>query len=224
MRELDQEATPLENYLHHLFPHEPTVLFGKARAAAQTIGKAAISLSPAEARLMSTLIASHKCERFVEIGTLTGASALWILEGLASGGVLWTLEKDPTHAQLAQTIFAEWSVLSPGKAVHLVEGDAQQTLQSIQSHGPFDGIFIDGNKSAYGAYLDWVETHLKKGALILADNIFLGGSVLTGNKAQFSKKQISVMKEFNERLADPKRYQSAIVPTGEGLFMAIKLF
>jgi predicted O-methyltransferase YrrM len=225
MRELDQDSTPLENYLHHLFPNEPTELFFEARSIAHSLGKAAISLSPSEGRMVSTLVSSHQCKKFVEIGTLTGVSALWIAQGLDAGGELWTLEKDPKHSQLAQGIFDQWSLKeNSDRKIHLVTGDAKETLNSIKPQGPFDGILIDGNKSAYGAYLDWAESNLKKGALILADNIFLGGAVLTGNKAQFSKKQITVMKEFNLRLADPTRYRSTVLPTGEGLFMALKLF
>jgi predicted O-methyltransferase YrrM len=224
MREITQDASPLESYLFHLYPYEPDENFARARDACRQLGKAAISLSHNEARLMSTLIRAHGCQRFVEIGTLTGASALWILHGMRAGGELWTCEKDEEHAQAAKEVFEHWGIQNPEKTVHLVEGDARETLKSIAADGPFDGIFIDGNKAAYGDYLDWAEQNLEKGALILADNIFLGGAVFTGNTAQFSRKQIEVMRSFNQRLADSQRYYSAVVPTGEGLFMAIKLF
>lgn len=224
MRDVHADASPLESYLFHLFPSEPTELFPEARQASQDLNKAAISLSHNEARLMATMIRSHGCRKFVEIGTLTGASALWILQGLEEGGTLWTLEKDVKHAQAAREIFTKFNSGSTGRQVHLVEGDARETLQSLAAEGPFDGIFIDGNKAAYVDYLNWAEDHLRKGALILADNIFLGGAVFTGNQAQFSKKQIEIMRNFNERLADSQKYFSAIVPTGEGLFAAIKLF
>jgi len=224
MRDLTQSLRPQETYLYHLFPNEPNDLFYQARMAAQELGKAAISLSPSEARLMATLIHSHHCKKFVEIGTLSGTSALWILHGLASGGELWTFEKDLDHVKMAKDIFKKFQKQDADKKVHLIEGDAQETLKTINADGPFDGIFIDGNKSAYGAYLDWAEAHLKKGALILADNVFLGGAVVTGNTATFSKKQVEGMKAFNERLANPEKYFSSIIPTGEGLYMAIKLF
>lgn len=224
MRDLTQNLTPQQSYLHHLFPTEPIPLIQEARAASVSLGKAPISLSPSEARLMSTLIASHQCRKFVEIGTLTGASALWILHGLLPEGELWTFEKDLDHAQLAKNIFLQYEQRETSKKVHLIEGDARVTLPLIEQHGPFDGIFIDGNKSAYQSYLDWAEKNLRPGGLILADNVFLGGSVFTGNAAQFSKKQIEEMKAFNERLADPAKYVSSIIPTGEGLFFAIKLF
>lgn len=224
MRDLSQDSSPLENYLHMLYPTEPNALFEEAREASRELGKAPISLSPHEARLMSTLIQMQGCKKFVEIGTLTGLSALWILQGLSEGGELWTLEKDERHAKAARLIFEKYSEKNKDKKIHLIEGDAQKTLASLSQQGPFDGVFIDGNKSAYETYLDWAEKNVKKGGLILADNVFLGGAVLTGNKATFSKKQIDVMKSFNERLADPKRYKGCIVPTGEGLFVAIKLF
>lgn len=217
MRDLTQDQSPQETYLLNLFPQEPSELFEKAREESVRLNKAAISLSPGEARLMATLIQSHGCKKFVEIGTLTGASALWILHGMGTKGRLWTFEKDPEHAKAARKILKSF------KNADVVEGDAEETLPSIEEEGPFDGIFIDGNKSAYGSYLDWAEKNLKKGALILADNVFLGGGVFTGNAAKFSKKQIEIMRDFNRRLADPEKYQSAIVPTGEGLFVAIKL-
>jgi predicted O-methyltransferase YrrM len=207
-----------------LFPNEPHALFEEAREASRELGKAGISLSPHEARLMSVLIHMHKCQKFVEIGTLTGLSALWILQGLQPGGELWTLEKDEKHIKIANQVFEKYRKGDTDKKVNLLEGDAQVTFASLEGHGPFDGIFIDGNKSAYGVYLDWAEKNLRKGGLIIADNVFLGGAVLTGNKATFSKKQIEVMKAFNERLADPKLYLSSVIPTSEGLFVALKLF
>lgn len=224
MRDLTHQLTPQETYLHHLYPAEPTDLFHQARRAAQELGKSAISLSPSEARLMATLIRSHGCKKFIEIGTLSGTSALWILSGLASGGELWTFEKDRDHAKMAKDIFRQFHEKETDRQVRLVEGDARETLKTVSADGPFDGIFIDGNKSAYGDYLDWAEANLRKGALVLADNVFLGGAVFTGNTATFSKKQIEVMKAFNERLANSEKYFSSVIPTGEGLFVAVKLF
>lgn len=222
MRNLTPDLSPQESYLHQLYPQEPSPLFETARLAAFALNKAAISLSPTEARLLSTLISSHSCKKFVEIGTLTGTSALWILHGLHKEGTLWTFEKDAVHAKAAKEILKEYQRHQGSQKIHVIEGDAALKLSSIEGEGLFDGIFIDGNKSAYGLYLDWAEKNLKKGALIIADNIFLGGAVFTGNTAGFSKKQIEIMREFNRRLADPEKYQSAIVPTVEGLFVALK--
>lgn len=227
MRELI--IKPSQQYAEGLFQAEPSELFTKAKQASDQVGKTSISLSSGEARLLSVLIRSHACKKFVEIGTLTGYSALWAMEGLADGGELWTLEKDPQHASLAGSIFEEYNAQEAkkknGKKIHLVVGDAREELNKISSEGPFDGIFIDGNKAAYGDYLDWAEKNVRAGGLILADNVYLGGSVFGQPSLKtISEKQTKIMQDFNKRLADSEKYVSTLIDTHEGLFVAIKKF
>jgi predicted O-methyltransferase YrrM len=217
MRELETERFPVKEYIEGLYGKD-SELKTKAREFSRELSKEEISLSPVEARMMATLIAAHGAKKFVEVGTLTGYSALWILEALGDNGQLWTFEKDAAHAKKAREIFA-------GKQnVTLVEGDAEATLPTIEKEGPFDGIFIDGNKGAYGRYLDWAEKNLRKGGLIIADNVFLRGAVHSGQSEAWSKSVTATMRQVNERLADRCKYFGAIVPTSEGLFIATKLF
>jgi predicted O-methyltransferase YrrM len=215
MRELQSEQFPVE-YIKNLYG-EDDALKKRAREFSRELAKERISLSAVEARMMATIIAAQGSKKFVEIGTLTGYSALWILEAIGDKGHLWTFEKDAAHAQKAREVFA-------GKSnVTLMEGDAEQTLAQIESFGPFDGIFIDGNKGAYGKYLDWAEKNLRSGGLVIADNIFLGGSVWDSlGDERWSKSVVETMQKVNQRLADRNRYFGAIVPTSEGLFVAIK--
>jgi len=209
-----------------------------SRSYAEELGLNKISLSPIEGRLITTLVASRNCKKFVEIGTLTGLSALYILEGLTSGGTLWTLEKSENHAEKARDVFAQYHSIEmsqleglsertpkqmDAKNIELILGDAEITLKTIASQGPFDGIFIDGNKAAYGKYLQWADTHIRPGGLILADNVFLFGSLWGDNETiKVSEKQVRVMEEFNKILADSTKYISTLIPTEEGLFFAIK--
>ena len=65
MRDLTHDLSPQESYLHQLFPNEPSDLFRQSRLNAEELGKAGISLTPTEARLMATLIQSHHCKKFV---------------------------------------------------------------------------------------------------------------------------------------------------------------
>lgn len=215
MRELQNS---FDTYWQNLFP-DPSALFLQAKEQSRHFKKEAISLTAAEGRLLSELVRQSNAKKFVEIGTLTGYSALWILSGMDQGE-LWSFEKDPACAEWAQQCLQKnlW-----GKA-HVIVGDALATLPSIENQGPFDGIFIDGNKQAYPAYLDWAEKNIKKNGLVLADNVWLGGSVYGAKDDRFSEKQISAMKDFNHRLSDAQKYYSFIVPTQEGLYVAKKLF
>ncbi len=126
-----------------------------SRKFAEDLGLARISISPAEAQLVKTLVRLHGAKKFVEIGTLTGLSAQYFFEALPEGGELWTLEKDPQHCEMAAQVFSR--VDQSKKKIHLVLGDAREELEKVAALGPFDGVFIDGNKAAYSDYLFWAE-------------------------------------------------------------------
>ncbi|MEN0058639.1 MAG: O-methyltransferase [Bdellovibrio sp.] len=216
----EASLTQKENYMQTLLPTESELLL-QSRKHAEELGLDRISISPAEAQLLQVLIQMHGAKKFVEVGTLTGLSAQYIFAALPVGGELWTLEKEVKHADKARDVFRQ--IDQSKKKIHLVEGDAREKLEEIAVTGPFDGIFIDGNKAAYGDYLLWAEKNVRSGGLILADNVFLSGSVWGDRSSgRFSDKQIKVMQDFNKRLSDPQLYQSAVVPSYEGLFVAVK--
>lgn len=208
-----------EEYLSELFSKENETK-KLSRQFAEELGLARISVSPAEAQLIKTLVQMHGCRKFVEIGTLTGLSAQYLFEALPEGATLWTLEKDPKHGEKSAEVFSKLD--QSKKKIKLVMGDAREELQKLEAEGPFDGVFIDGNKAAYMDYLLWAEKNLRPGGLVLADNVFLNGSVWGEESQRFSDKQVRIMREFNQRLADPNIYDSAIAPTFEGLFIGIK--
>lgn len=218
MREI--ESSNKEKYINTLFSNESENK-KLSRQFADELGLARISVSAAEAKLIALLVKMQGGRKFVEIGTLTGLSAQYIFEALPEGGELWTLEKDPQHGEKSAEVFSK--VNQSKKKIHLILGDARVELEKLSAQGPFDGIFIDGNKAAYLDYLLWAEKNLRPGGLILADNIFLSGSVWGDTTTQnFSDKQVRVLREFNERLANPDLYDSAIALTFEGLFVALR--
>lgn len=194
----------------------------QSREASVKLGLGGISLSRGEAHVLRWVVQSKPMKKAVEIGTLTGLSGLYILDGIEKGGKLWTLEKSPEHAAAAEPILKAFAQ-EKQKHVEVVQGDARVTLEALQSEGPFDFIFIDGNKAAYGDYLTWSEKNLRKGGYLLADNVLLSGAVYSEVESNFSAKQIGVMKSFNERLSDSKIWRGALLPTSEGLFLAEKL-
>lgn len=216
----ETQINPKDAYIESLTPSEGRHK-SLARQASEELGLARISVNSAEAQLLKILLKLHGAKKIVEIGTLTGLSAQYILEALPENGELWTLEKNPQHAQKAAQIFSETP--HANKKIHLVVGDAREMLEELIVKGPFDAVFIDGNKAAYGDYLAWSEKNVRSGGLIIADNIFLSGAVWGEATTQkFSPKQIKVMQDFNLRLADTSLFESVVVPTYEGLFVAIK--
>lgn len=223
-------------YLLSLIPAE-NQWTQKAKEVAQKLNKDKISIDRYEASLLSFFIRMMGCVRFVEFGTLTGYSGLKILEALPPQGHLWTFELNPDHAKEAMALF---DAAGFAGRYTLVLGKAEEQVETINSFAPFDGVFIDANKSAYPFYLEWAERSLRSGGVLLADNVLLKGVVpeaddlvadfdgmdeskRVGNKtAQSLPKMIHQLRAFNQKLLTSSAFDSIILPTAEGLALAIK--
>lgn len=206
-------------YIESLMTPE-TELMEKARAGAKDLGLDTISVSQTEASILKFLISTNACKKVVEIGTLTGLSALYILEALPTDGVLWTLEKSAEHIEKASDVLA--SEIEKGRCV-IVGGDALEKLPTLNSSGPFDAIFIDGNKAAYLKYFDWALENVSAGGLILVDNIFLAGAVWGDQTLQrFNEKQILNVQTMNKKAFATQGLTSTVIPTSEGLLVCKK--
>ncbi len=209
-----------QKYCDQVFGLRDTEL-ERIRENMNTAGVAFRSLSPSEARILIFLIQAFAVKKIVEIGTLYGYSAIAMSKAMGSSGRLFTVEKNPKAFALAQQNFKSSSVANQ---IVAYSGDAKEVLPNLENEGPFDLIFIDANKSAYAEYLDWAEENVIPGGLIIGDNTFLRGGVWAPESVQnLSAKQVRAMRDFNLRLADPKRYNSMIIPTVEGLTVAQRL-
>lgn len=208
-------------YIEKLLGGESALML-RARENSEKLGLGAISISLTEAQLIKFHLSAIQPRRVVEIGTLTGLSALHILEVLPIDGKLYTLEKSVEHANLANNVLQD---PIQNQRCEIIVGDAQESLKILSSKGPFDAVFIDGNKGAYLEYFNWAVENVRAGGLIFVDNIFLAGAVWGDQtKQRFNTKQIGVVQQMNQlAFEDPKKIRSVIVPTEEGLLIAQKL-
>ena len=119
--------------------------------------------------LLESIVRGLKPEKALEIGTLTGYSAIMILRS-SPGTVLTTLEADAENAERARKNLGDAGLAS---RTRLIPGDALKTMHELKDR--FGFVFIDAEKNQYLSYLRLLEkfTLLEKGAVILADNVKL---------------------------------------------------
>ena len=162
-------------------------------------------------------------EKIVEIGTQYGCSTLWMAQALGPEGCIYTLEKNAKHIEQAQVTFSQEENKELAKKIHLVTGDAAESLKSIEQWAPFDLVFIDANKNGYLDYYLWAKQFLKSGGYIVADNVYLFGTMFQDSPPeQSSQKMWTKMKHFlSEVFSDPD-FDSTFIPTTEGLLVATK--
>ena len=148
----------------------------------------------------------------VEIGTFTGYSALAMAEGLPKNGRLITCDIDPETTQMARKF---WARSSHGKKIQLWIGPAAQTIQKLE--GPFDLVFIDADKERYVRYWQLCVPKVRRGGLLLADNVLWGGRVLDPHDS--SDRAIVA---FNRHVAADRRVEAVMLPLRDGLTLAYK--
>jgi predicted O-methyltransferase YrrM len=127
-----------------------------------------LPVSRATGVLLYMLARSSKARNIVEFGTSFGISTLHLAAALRDngGGRLITSEFEPSKVARAR------EHLTAGGLADLVEirqGDALVTL-STALPDTIDLLLLDGAKALYPDILSLVESRLRPGALIVADN------------------------------------------------------
>ena len=79
----------------------------------------------------------------------------------------------------------------------------------------FDFFFIDADKGNYETYLRYCIQLAEPGALIVADNVLAGGSVIDEEAKQ--KHYTETMQNFNHTVANHPRLESLLIPIGDGV-------
>ena len=178
-----------------------------------------MQISPYEGRILTLLTKILQPSKVVEIGTLFAYSTFHIAQGLSDNGKIWTCDIEQNCHKKARNILKNSKEY---QKIHWIQGPAQKTLKTLEKEAPFDMVFIDADKGSYNLYLDWAEEHLRSGGFLLADNTFLFGSVYGEGKKPLSPHIVEGMKKFNKRLSHSEKWMGALLPTEEGLTLAVK--
>lgn len=127
-----------------------------------------LAVSRETGTLLYMLARSTRAREIVEFGTSFGISTLHLAAGLRDngGGRLISSEFEPSKAARARENLIAGGLLD---LVEIREGDALKTL-SVDLPDTIDLVLLDGAKALYPEILDLVESHLRPGAIIVADN------------------------------------------------------
>jgi predicted O-methyltransferase YrrM len=133
---------------------------------------------------------------------------------LPPGGKLLSIEIDETHAAFARR-YVERAALSD--RVEIRVGRALDVLPSLDGER-FDAIFLDADKEPLPTYFDWGLRLVRPGGLLIGDNALWGGRVYGDETADERTRSV---REFNRRMATDPRVLGIIVPTHDGVAVAV---
>lgn len=170
------------------------------------------------ARFLKTLLSIHKPKKILEIGCAVGFSASLMSEY----GQVTTIDRFDVMINKAKSNFKKLGIENK---VNLLEGDALDILKNMNEENKFDMIFLDAAKGQYINIINDCLKLLKKGGIIVADDIFQNGLVVQ-NIEEIPKRQRTIHRRLNEfifKMSNNSGLESSLIPIGDGLLLSHKI-
>lgn len=168
---------------------------------------------------LKVLLQIHRPMSILEAGTAVGFSALLMNAYAPEGCHITTIENYEKRIPIARENFRR---AGKEEAITLVEGDALEVMKGLE--GPFDLIFMDAAKGQYIHYMPEAIRLLRKGGLLVSDNVLQDGDILESRFAVERRNRTihSRMREYLYELKHDERLLTSIVPLGDGIALSVK--
>ncbi len=203
----------LEQYITNNSEKEDEVLADLYRQTYLKIYHPRMISGHIQGKLLEMLSRMISPEKILEIGTYTGYSAICLAKGLKSSGKLITIEKNDEIRDFALSYFKKAGLYNK---IIVKTGDAINIITKLD--GPFDLVFIDGEKTEYSEYFDLVIDKVKTGGYIIADNILWSGKVIDLDKSKNDPATKGIIK-FNKKITEDHRVDNVILTIRDGLML-----
>ena len=164
-------------------------------------------------------LAVNRPKRILEVGTAIGFSTLLMCEYGPADVQITTIENYEKRIPLAKENFRKAGQESK---ITLLEGDATQILAGLS--GSYDLIFMDAAKGQYIHWLPDVIRLLKKGGVLLSDNVLQDGNLIESHYI-VERRDRTIYKRMREYLYQLKHdplLETSILPLGDGVTVSVK--
>ena len=181
--------------------------------------QAGMQISAHQGQQMALLARTIGAKRAVEVGTFTGYSALCVAEALGPEGKLWCCDVSEEWTAIGRRY---WKEAGLDKRIELTIAPALKTLDWLLAQGltgQLDMAFIDANKNDYDSYYERCLKLIRRGGLILIDNVLWGGSVVNLADTDVDTQAIRAL---NAKLKADERVDVTLFAVGDGMTCALK--
>lgn len=200
----------LDDYVNDHSQPEPELLQELNRETWQKVLAPRMLSGHFQGRILSMLSKLIQPQNILEIGTYTGYSALCLAEGMQDKGVLHTIDTNEELYDLQRKYFDKSGY---GKQIFQHIGNALDIIPTLDI--TFDLVFIDADKQNYPNYLELIIPKLKKGSVILSDNVLWSGKVL--EPISENDKDTKALVNYNKLLNNHPKLETVLLPIRDGL-------
>ncbi|GLY12612.1 O-methyltransferase [Pseudobacillus badius] len=201
----------IEDYLEqHLEQRDNIFKYAERLANEQ---KASI-VGPIIGNFLFTLTKMVNAKKVLELGSSIGYSTLWFAKAIGKDGKVTYTDFSHKNMEIAKSM-ADKADLT--ERINFYVGDALEFLS--RTNEQYDIIFLDLNKDMYFKALEESLNKLKKGGLLIADNILWGGRV----RWSLDDENTKTIKKFNTFISSAPNLQTSLIPIRDGVSISIKL-
>ncbi len=200
----------LDDYVVNNSQSEPKLLQELNRETWQKVLAPRMLSGHFQGRVLSILSKLIQPKNILEIGTYTGYSALCLAEGMKNNGTLHTIDTNEELYELQRKYFDKSEY---GNQIVQHIGNALDVIPSLDL--VFDLVFIDADKKNYPNYLNIIIPKLKKGSVILSDNVLWSGKVLEAISKD--DKETNALVNYNKLLNEHPKLETVLLPIRDGL-------
>jgi caffeoyl-CoA O-methyltransferase len=198
---------------------EPDVLRRLREETAATNPHAVMAISPVQGQFMTLLLKLMGAAKTLEVGVFTGYSSLCTALAIPAHGRIYACDVNEEWTSVARRYWAEAGVADK---ITLKLAPAVETLDALLADGhagTFDFAFIDADKSNYDQYYERALKLVRRGGLLLFDNMLWYGKVADPS---VTDADTVALRALNEKLHHDNRVFASLIGLGDGVNLAIK--
>ena len=211
----------VENYIHEYLENLQPFCEGELGQLQKTSYEKEVPIIPKDVvQFLGVDLSIIKPKKILEIGMAVGFSASYMTGFLQEGGHLTTIDRFDVMIKQAKENFKRLGVEDK---VTILEGNANDILPTLDEQ--YDFIFMDAAKGQYIQILPDVLRLLKKGGVIIADDILQEGRVAQAYE-EVPKRQRTIHKRMNEflnEITNNPKLKSSILTIGDGVAFIQKI-
>ena len=163
---------------------------------------------------LEALARSIGAQRVFELGSGYGYSAYWFARAVGPNGEVYLTDGDPENEKKALHYLGRAGLV---ERVRFRVGDAVTSFGEVD--GEFDIVYCDIDKEGYPEAWRAARDRIRVGGLYLCDNVLWSGRVVEESPDDTTK----AILEHNAMIASDERYLSVIVPTRDGVMVALRV-
>jgi caffeoyl-CoA O-methyltransferase len=175
-------------------------------------------LSWQSAEFLEQLIQIKNPKRVLELGTAIAYSTIRIARHLKGKSVIHSIEKSLDNISVAKDFIVKSELASQ---IKILEGDAINVMPQLKKK--YDIIFLDADKEDYKRLFDYSLVLLKKGGLLVVDNLLWQGYAASSRVPLKYKESTNHIREFNLLFMNQPNLKTTIIPIGDGLGIGVKI-